>query len=67
MTIKANPVADIEKQAAWEAIISGLASSGELSPETLAQKGGADRVKVLAVHAAGLAKAFHSAYVKANG
>jgi hypothetical protein len=39
MTIKANPIAEMEKQSAWEAIISGLAASGELSPETLAQKG----------------------------
>ena len=44
---------------AWLAILSGLASSGELNPETLGQKGGADRVKVLAVHAKGLATAFH--------
>jgi hypothetical protein len=67
MTIKADVIAGIEKQAAWEAIITGLAASGELSPETLGQKGGIDRVKVLATHAAGLAQAFHSAYVKANG
>lgn len=67
MTNKADFVADIEKQAAWEAIITGFAASGELSPEALGQKGGVDRVKVLATHAAGLAKAFHSAYVKANG
>jgi len=67
MTIKANPIVEMEKQSAWEAIISGLAASGELSPETLAQKGGSERVKILAVHAAGLANAFHSAYVKANG
>jgi hypothetical protein len=52
---------------AWLAILSGLAASGELSPETLGAKGGVDRVKVLATHAAGLARVFHSEYIKANG
>lgn len=52
---------------AWLAILSGLAASGELSPETLGTKGGVDRVKVLATHAAGLAKVFHKEYTKANG
>jgi hypothetical protein len=66
MTIKANPIAEMEKQSAWEAIISGLAASGELSPETLAQKGGSERVKILAVHAANLAGHFHAAYSKAS-
>ena len=51
---------------AWLAILSGLASSGELNPETLGQKGGADRVKILATHAAGLAKVFHAEFVKVN-
>jgi len=52
---------------AWLAILSGLAASGELSPETLGAKGGVDRVKVLATHSAGLARVFHSEYIKANG
>jgi len=52
---------------AWLAILSGLAANGELSPETLGAKGGVDRVKVLATHAAGLAKVFHAEFVKANG
>ena len=51
---------------AWLAILSGLAANGELSPETLGAKGGVDRVKVLATHAAGLAKVFHAEFVKAN-
>jgi hypothetical protein len=63
MTIKANS----SLEATWVAIVQGLAASGELSPEILATRGGSERVKTLAVHAAGLAKAFHSAYVKANG
>jgi hypothetical protein len=67
MTIKADFVGDIERQAAWEAIITGLAASGELSPENLGVRGGEDRVKVLATHAAFLAKNFHNAYVKLNG
>jgi hypothetical protein len=57
----------IKADDAWLAILSGLASSGELNPETLAQKGGADRVKVLAVHAKGLATVFHKEYTKVNG
>jgi hypothetical protein len=64
---KADFVGDIERQSAWEAIITGLAASGELSPETLGAKGGEDRVKVLATHAAYLAKNFQNAYTKANG
>jgi hypothetical protein len=60
-------VGDIERQSAWEAIITGLASSGELSPEKLQEKGGDERVKLLALHAAYLAKNFHNAYVKVNG
>jgi len=67
MTIKADPVGDMQKEAAWEAIISGLSASGELSPEMLGKKGGLDRVSVLAIHAAGLAKVFHVEFVKANG
>lgn len=60
-------VGEDQKDAAWLAIVQGLAASGELTPETLAQKGGADRVKTLAIHAAGLARVFHSEYIKANG
>jgi hypothetical protein len=57
---------DLDKSSAWVAILTGLAASGELSPETLGQKGGLDRVKTLAVHAANLSKVFHSEFVKAN-
>ena len=60
-------VGDDQKDSAWLAIVQGLAASGELSPESLGQKGGSDRVKVLAVHAAGLARVFHLEYIKANG
>jgi len=58
---------EVDKVAIWNCIVQGLAASGELSPETLGAKGGAERVKTLAVHAAGLAKVFHAEYVKANG
>jgi len=69
MTIKADPVGDMQKEAAWKAIITGLASSGQLDPEMLAKHpaGGPERVKMLAVHAKGLAIAFHKEFVKANG
>ena len=59
-------VGDDQKDSAWLAIVQGLAASGELTPETLAQKGGADRVKTLAIHAANLAGHFHAAYRKAS-
>ena len=59
-----NPNSSIE--ATWLAIVQGLAASGELTPETLAQKGGADRVKTLAIHAANLAGHFHAAYSKTS-
>jgi hypothetical protein len=58
---------EMYKIGVWNSIVQGLAASGELSPETLGTKGGAERVKTLAVHAAGLAKIFHAEYVKANG
>ena len=54
----------LTKEAAWTAVITGLAASGELSPEALGPKGGIDRVKILAAHAAGLAEEFHAAFVK---
>jgi len=54
-------------QETWLSIVKGLAASGELSPEALGSNGGADRVRILAVHAAGLAKVFHAEYLKANG
>lgn len=54
----------LTKEAAWTAIITGLAANGELSPERLGQSGGIERVKTLAVHAAGLAEEFHAAFVK---
>jgi len=54
----------LTKEAAWTAVITGLAASGELSPERLGQEGGIERVKTLAVHAAGLAEEFHAAFVK---
>jgi len=53
-------------EATWIAIVQGLAASGELSPESLGSNGGADRVRTLAVHAAGLSKVFHAEFVKAN-
>ena len=67
MTTKVDVVSDIDKSAAWCAILTGLASSGELSPEALAEKGGATRVRTLAVHAANLVSHFHSEFVRANG
>jgi len=54
----------LTKEAAWTAVITGLAASGELSPERLGQEGGIERVKTLAIHAAGLAEEFHAAFVK---
>jgi len=54
----------LTRESAWSSIITGLAASGELSPETLGEKGGLQRVKTLAVHAAGLAEEFHSEFVK---
>jgi len=53
-----------DKAGVWISIVEGLAASGELSPEILGEKGGLQRVKTLAVHAAGLAEEFHSAFVK---
>jgi len=53
-----------DKAGVWIAIVEGIAASGELSPETLGEKGGLQRVKTLAVHAAGLAEEFHAAFVK---
>ena len=65
MEKKSNLNSSIEET--WIAIVQGIASSGELSPESLGANGGADRVRTLSVHAAGLAKVFHAEYVKANG
>jgi hypothetical protein len=67
MTPKADSVSDMDKSLAWCAIITGLAASGELSPETLAEKGGDTRVRTLCVHAANLVSHFHSEFVRANG
>jgi hypothetical protein len=67
MTSKVDVVAEIDKSAAWCAILTGLASSGELSPEMLAEKGGDTRVRTLAVHAANLVSHFHSEFLRANG
>jgi len=67
MTNKVDVVSDIDKSAAWCAILTGLASSGELSPEMLAEKGGDTRVRTLAVHAANLVSHFHSEFLRANG
>jgi len=64
---KANIVVDMDKSAAWCAIITGFAASGELSPEKLSEKGGDTRVRTLAVHAANLVSHFHSEFVRANG
>lgn len=55
-----------KRDIAWSSIISGLSSSGELSPERLGQEGGIERVRTLATHAAGLASEFYAAYVKAD-
>jgi len=62
MTIKA----DSSLEETWVAIVQGLAASGELSPEKLQEKNGPERIKVLATHAAYLAKNFHNAYRKVN-
>lgn len=67
MIPKADLVSGLDKSAAWCAILTGLASSGELSPEMLAEKGGDVRVRTLAVHAANLVSHFHSEFVRANG
>jgi hypothetical protein len=67
MTSKADIVSDMDKSTAWCAILTGLAASGELSPETLAEKGGDIRVRTLAVHAANLVSHFHSEFLRANG
>ena len=64
MEMKSNLNSSIEET--WIAIVQGLAASGELSPESLGQKGGSDRVRTLAVHAANLAGHFHAAYRKAS-
>jgi hypothetical protein len=64
---KPDMVVDMDKSAAWCAIITGFAASGELSPEKLAEKGGDTRVRTLAVHAANLVSHFHSEFVRANG
>jgi len=65
METTTNPNSSLQET--WLSIIQGFAASGELSPETLGQNGGKDRVLTLAVHAAGLAKVFHAEFVKANG
>jgi hypothetical protein len=67
MTIKAEPILDLQKESAWISIIGGLAASGELSPERLAEMGGDIRVRTLSVHAANLAANFHAEFVRANG
>jgi hypothetical protein len=67
MTIKAEPILDIQKESAWTSIIGGLAASGELSPERLAEMGGDIRVRTLCVHAANLASNFHAEFVRVNG
>jgi len=60
-------LSDLQRESAWTAIIQGLAASGELSPEKLAEKGGDVRVRTLCVHAANLAANFHAEFVRANG
>ena len=54
----------LTRESAWCSIITGLAASGELSPETLGARGGLQRVRTLAVHVAGLAEEFHAAFLK---
>lgn len=61
-----NDLQELDKTSAWTAIITGLAASGELSPEKLAEMGGDDRVRTLCLHAANLALNFHSAFVRVN-
>jgi hypothetical protein len=61
-----NDLQDLDKTSAWTAIITGLAASGELSPEKLADMGGDDRVRTLCVHAANLALNFHAEFVRVN-
>lgn len=58
---------EIDKSSAWTSIIGGLAASGELSPERLAEMGGDIRVRTLCVHAANLASHFQAEFVRANG
>jgi hypothetical protein len=58
---------DIDKSSAWISIIGGLAASGELSPERLAEMGGDIRVRTLCVHAANLASNFHAEFARVNG
>jgi hypothetical protein len=67
MTIKAEPILDLQKESAWTSIIGGLAASGELSPERLAEMGGDIRVRTLCVHAANLASNFHAEFARVNG
>jgi hypothetical protein len=67
LEVPAEIAAPFDKSAAWTAIIQGFAANGELSPETLAKKGGDVRVRNLAIHAANLASNFHAEFVKANG
>jgi hypothetical protein len=63
----ANKESNTTLENAWVSIVHGLASSGELSPEKLAEKGGDVRVRTLAVHAANLATHFNAEFLRVHG